>query len=790
MINLSFNDNWIFGVVGQTEKTTVTLPHDAMLNEPRSIEFPSGKNAGYLQGNDYIYEKDFLIPSDYKDKDIIFEFEGVYREAEVYINDKKAAFRPYGYTNFYVDATKLINFGQSNKIQVIARNKEQPNSRYYSGAGIYRPVSLFILPKERIVLNGVRITTLDYLKREIQVEVLTTTAGVVKVEIYDDQKLILSESNSSDGRTLFNMKLTSCELWNVYNPKLYKCVVTFNDDECRTTFGIRQVKTSTEKGFILNGERVILLGACVHHDNGIIGARTERQAEERKVKILKQNGYNAIRSAHNPCSKALLDACDKYGMLVMDEYVDMWYIHKLKYDYVKYFDEWWRIDLGDMIAKDYNHPSVIMYSLGNEVSETAQKRGIELVKQMVGYCHSLDSTRPVTCGVNINFNLLSSLGFGVYKDSKAAKSDKVKPKAVGSEFFNNLAGLLGNHVMKIGATLPGCDRVTKGTFAELDVAGYNYGILRYKKDLKKYPNRFIVGSETYCEDAYKFFELAKRNPRLIGDFVWAGMDYLGEVGIGAWLYSDYAPSFDGVGWVSAGSGRIDLVGNSSGEMLYTRVAFGLDTIRMAVIPVTHAGKKHSPSAWKMSNAIESWSWENCDGLKTTVEVYARASSVILLLNGVKIGEKRLPRNDCKVDFDVTYKRGTLVALALDDDDVIFATAQLVTADYDTKLTVIAEENTIFTDGLAYFKLRYTDCMGELKPTIRETISVKVSGGSLLGLGSACPFHPNGYSSNKCDTFYGEALAVVRPNGKGVIKLEADSVYGVARAEVQVNDILD
>ncbi len=363
-----------------------------------------------------------------------------------------------------------------------------------------------------------------------------------------------------------------------------------------------------------------MLGACCYPD-----------AEERKVALLRKTGYNALRSAHNPCSKALLDACDRLGMLVMDEFVDCWYIHKTKHDYVEVFEDWWQQDLADMVAKDYNHPCVILYSTGNEVSETAQPRGIELTGRMTRWLHQLDDTRPVTCGVNIFFNLLSSLGFGVYSDEKAdAQARTGKKKAVGSEFYNTLAGLLGDKAMKLGATLHGCDVKTRDAYANMDIAGYNYGILRYRHDLKKYPQRLILGTETFCNDAYRFWELARTEPRILGDFVWAGMDYLGEVGVGSWEYADYAPRFDGgPGWISAGSGRLDLTGLPLSEADYTRVAFEIEHgPRLAVRPPCHTGK-HSPSAWKMTNARRSWSWRGCTGRKTVVEVYLQAFAVDL-----------------------------------------------------------------------------------------------------------------------------------------------------------------
>ena len=328
---------------------------------------------------------------------------------------------------------------------------------------------------------------------------------------------------------------------------------------------------------------------------------------------MKENGYNAIRSAHNPCSKAMLEACDRQGMLMMDEYIDHWYIHKTMHDYVEFFEEFWRQDMADMVDKDYNHPCVILYSTGNEVAETAQPRGIALAKEMTDFLHELDSSRPVSCGINIFFNFLNAIGMGQYSDEKAAKEaaraakakaegKKVKESATGSKFFNDMAGLLGADFMKLGATLHGSDVTTRAAFANMDIAGYNYGEKRYQKDLKKYPDRLILGSETFCSDAYKFWELAKENPRLIGDFVWSGFDYLGEDGIGAWEYKEYAPEFEhNVGWITAGAGRIDLTGKPLGEALYTKVAFELEQGPLiAVRPICHAESSHSPSAWKMT----------------------------------------------------------------------------------------------------------------------------------------------------------------------------------------------
>ena len=746
----------------------VTLPHDAMLAEPRTALSAGGTNTGWYEGYDYEYQRTLTVPENELADTHILEFEGVYHNAEVWLNGQKAAFRPYGYTNFYVDCAPYLHAGE-NELRVIARNADQPNSRWYSGAGIYRPVQLWKARGAHITLNGVKIRTLSLQPAIVEVRVKTTAPGTVRLTV-DDLPAMQQES---DGEAVFTLTLDNARLWTPETPNLYTCRVSFADDEVTETFGVRKVEWGTD-GFLLNGKRYIIQGACIHHDNGLLGAVCDPDAVARKVRLLKENGYNAIRSAHNPCSKALLTECDRQGMLVMDEYIDHWYIHKTEHDYVDYFNDWWRQDLTDMVEKDYNHPCVVLYSTGNEVSETAQKRGIALTKEMTDFLHGLDDSRPVTCGVNIFFNFLSSIGFGVYSDEKAKKEAEraekakqrgekaAKKKAVGSQFFNNLAGLLGDEFMKRGATLHGCDVKTRDAFANMDIAGYNYGIYRYKHDLKKYPQRLILGSETFCNDAYKFRELAKQEPRLVGDFVWAGIDYLGEVMVGSWEYADYAETFDGgPGWVSAGSGRIDLTGKPLGEALYTRVALEADNgPYIAVCPVNHTGDRHSPSAWKMTNAMPSWSWTGCEGRKANVEVYARAARVELVLNGHTVGSKTL-KNDCLARFSIPYESGTLEAVSYDAADHEIGRCKLQSAGGATSLTLDAEEPAAQTGHLCYVRLRYTDENGITKPLMRGNIQVQVRGGTLVGLGSACPFNKHSYLDSETDTYYGEALAIVR-----------------------------
>lgn len=786
MQKISFNEGWLFGRLNEESRREVTLPHDAMIGEKRTAESAGGKNTGWYEGHDYVYEKTFSVPDEWKEKHIVFEFEGVYRNAKVYINGQLAGGRAYGYSNFYVDADKFLEFGKDNVIRVEAFNSDQPNSRWYSGAGIYRPVWLYVMPSSHIQLNGIKIKTLDYEQPGVRISVNTSGAGDVKIEVLDGGKVIAMAKLSSAGTAEAELSLPTARLWSPEDPYLYTCRVTFGEDVAEEKFGVRVMECTAEKGLTINGKRVILRGACIHHDNGILGSVNHPFADERKIKLLKEYGYNAIRSAHNPTSKATLEACDRLGVLVMDEYVDMWYIHKNKYDFASYFADEWKKDLASMVEKDYNHPCVVLYSIGNEVAETGQKKGIALAEEMTKYLHTLDD-RPVTCGINIFFNLLYSLGFGIYSDKKADAelSAKKKKKSVGSEFFNDLAGIFGATTMKIGATLPGCNAKTKDAFAAMDVAGYNYGIMRYMRDFKKHPQRVILGSETFCADARKFWLIAKEHPALIGDFVWAGMDYLGEVGVGSWENADYAPEFTGgPGWVSAGSGRLDLNGRPLAEALYTRVAFDLDPIRVGVVRADMAFEKHSPSAWKLSSAWESWAWEGCDGKKTMVEVYTTCPRAALYINGKKVGEKKVGKN-ARAYFKVTYASGELVAAGLDKSGKEVCRTTLKSPSKDTILAAIPENEVISRDQLCYVKLRYTDKDGIWKPLARGDIGVKVEGGELLALGSACPYNEQGYLGDTTDTYFGEALAIIRPSKDAErIKLSAVSPYGNAETEVE------
>jgi beta-galactosidase len=626
----------------------------------------------------------------------------------------------------------------------------------------------------------------------VEVSIDAVGQGTATVSLLLGENCVVAErSEVKDGKAVLTLTIPNAQLWSPETPNLYTCRVAFAGDKHEETFGVRVLSWDRQNGFAINGKRYILRGGCIHHDNGLLGACCFADAEERKIRILKENGYNAIRSAHNPCSKAMLDACDRLGILVMDEFVDCWYIHKTKYDYVSDFETNWKFELLSMVKKDYNHPSVVMYSIGNEVSETAQERGIALTGEMTAFLHQLDGSRPVTCGVNIFFNFLSSIGFGVYSDDKAnqeAEQAKKQPKLqkkkkVGSEFYNTLATLLGDTTMKVGATFYGCDVKTRGAFSKMDIAGYNYGILRYKHDLKKYPRRLIVGSETFCKDAYRFYEMAKQEPGLIGDFVWAGMDYLGEVSSQTWAYEDEIPETPyPAGFLCSESGRIGLTGIPIGESAFTRVAFE-ETVGplIAVVPVCHKGKR-TISAWKLTNARSSWAWNGWEGAPATVEVYARAAEVELQINGTAVGRKRL-KNSCRATFQTTYQDGTLTAISYDEQGREISRSELHSAGQETELRVVPECTTVEHGHLAYVNVRYTDRSGLLKPTELHKLTVSVSGGRLLAFGNANPYQAESPLTNRSETYYGEAQAIILADQCGTMTIRASD--GSLASETQI-----
>ena len=783
---VNFNRGWKFHKSDSSVVQNIDLPHDAMIHEERDPKSAGGSANAYFPGGIYEYEKTFSVPQEWEQQNVTFEFEGVYKNSKVFINGVEAGEWPYGYTNFYVEADKFLKYGKENTIKVIADNSKLPNSRWYSGGGIYRPVNLILKNKTHIEINGVKISTLSYSPAKIKVETVAN-GGEVKVQILYQGKMVAS----GEGRQL-ELEIPQAKLWSEEAPALYECKVTLleNDQVVEVeieTFGIRTVEWST-KGLFINGKQTLLRGGCIHHDNGILGACNFDKAEERRVRIIKSAGYNSIRMSHNPMSKAMLKACDKYGIYVMDETFDMWFMKKSKYDYSLDFEAWHDRDIKAMVDKDFNHPSVIMYSIGNEVADPSIDKGVEVAKQMIDYIKSLDKSRAVTGGINLMIISMAAKGKGIYKEEgglggKAAKENK-KEKASGSLFFNMMTSMVGTGMNKM-ANSDKADQVTSPVLNALDIAGYNYASGRYKLEAKKHPDRILVGSETFPQDIAKNWAMVKELPYLVGDFMWVSWDYLGEVGIGAWSYTGGGFTKPHP-WILAGSGAIDILGDIGAEAKYASTVWGLETKPYLCVKPVNQTKTPTKSVWRGTNALESWSWKNCDGNRAEVEVYSEAPIVEVLVNGKSIGKKKTKK--CKAIFKTKYQSGTVCAVAYDANKKEISRSELVSATGTTKISAIAEDNEIKTGDIAYININLTGKNGVVESNDDRKLTVTVEGGKLLGFGSANPCTTECYDSGSFTTYYGKSLAVVYGEKVGTMTITiAGDNLEIQTLKVKVTD---
>ena len=771
MTRINFNDGWRFRKAGDTEWKNITLPHDAMLYEARDRDVPGANATGYYPGGIYEYEKTFFVPDNDSHTYIAIEFEGVYRNAVVSINGKEVCRNAYGYVPFTAVPGDALKRGCENIISVTADNSRLPNSRWYSGSGIIRPVNIICGGKKRIVHNGLKISTPEYSPATVVVDteiVTDNNAAEVRIIILDGENVIAEGSGT---HTRFEIKNAS--LWCPEDPHLYTCRAELIADgrvcdSCTESFGIRKVEWNAE-GLFINGKETLLRGACIHHDNGVIGAVTYDKSEERRIRILRQFGFNAIRSSHNPASPELLRACDRLGMLVMDETWDMWYNRKNKFDYAGDFPENYLHDIDAMIAQDFNHPSVIMYSIGNEVSEPKDEKGVSMAREMVTYIHAKDPSRAVTAGINLMIIDMAAKGKGIYKeDGGRSDQDKAKPKkkeakqsASGSLFFNMMTSMIGSNMNKM-ANSAKADAVTSPVLDLLDIAGYNYASGRYPLEGKKHPGRIVVGSETFPMDIAANWEMVKKYPYLIGDFMWTGWDYIGEAGIGAWTYTADGAGFDKpYPWLLADTGAVDITGFPNGEAYYASTVWGFaGRPYIGVRPVNHPETRVRTATWRGTNCFASWSWANCGGNRAEVEVYADAAAAELYLNGEKIGRKKIKAY--KALFTLPYKAGRLEAVVFDSDGKELGRSELNSAKGHVMLSVTPEETSVAPGELVYVPVCIADENGTVESNSDMSVTLAVSGGELLGFGSANPrLDDVPFITDTCATYYGRALAVIR-----------------------------
>ncbi len=776
-----FNKGWRFRKAGNDTYQEVCLPHDAMLAEKRTPGAGAKSASGYFPGGRYVYEKSFELSEEEADRHITFEFEGAYKNARVYINDRPAGRGCYGYLPFYVCGDGAVKAGV-NVIRVETDNSEQPDSRWYSGAGLYRPVWMHVQEKEHLKMNGIRIRTCSL--DPVQIEVTTAhTGGEIEVHILKDGKEVAA--GNGDQVTL---SIDGAKLWSAESPELYTARVILKVDGKETEteeekFGIRQI-TWNKRGLYINGKKTLLRGGCIHHDNGILGACTYDKSEERKIRILRENGFNAVRSSHNPCSKALLRACDRLGMYVMDETWDMWYRKKNAYDYANEFEEHYRQDIEMLVDRDYNHPSVIMYSIGNEVSEPAEKKGVDLAREMTGLFHKLDDSRPVTGGFNLTIIANAAKGKSVYKE-EGGRDDSNEKKTAGmnSTMFNMITSMVGSGMTK-AANGKKTDELTSPVLDAVDIAGYNYASGRYPKEGQLHPDRLILGSETFPQDLAKNWEMAEKYPYLVGDFMWTAWDYLGEAGIGAWSYHSDAKGFDKpYPWMLADTGAFDILGNPTGEALWAKAVWGkAQKPLIAVQPIDPEGRKLVKAVWRGTNAIPSWSFRGCEGRKAVVEVYTREPVVELYVNGKRAGRKKTKQ--CRAVFKIKYEPGEVTAVTYGPDGNETGRSRLTSAKGSIGIQIDPEERQTKPGDIVYVDMRITGENGITESCADTELLVKISGGTLLGFGSANPRTEERFDTGRYTTYQGYAQAVIRADAPGEIRVTVTG-SGLPQAQTQI-----
>ena len=703
---------------------TVDLPHDWDIFEgPVSGEGATGTGGGWFEAGKGEYRKTFATPN----ADIVkLHFEGVYQKAEVYVNGQKAGQHHYGYTPFTVDVTKYLNKDKKkiNEVVVKVDNSEQPNCRWYSGSGIYRHVWLETKPALHIAENGVFVTTpeVSAAKAKMQVEVTVqneSQADRNATVVVGGSQLMVAVKAGESKTVSTTLYVNNPRLWSPESPTLYEAKVELKEngttiDNATAKYGIRSFSFDAEKGFVLNGKPLLINGACVHHDDGVLGAMAFDDAEIRKVRQMKEAGFNLIRTSHNPTTRAFLDACDSIGMLVIDEAFDGWRTQKNPYDYSTVIDSCYREDIHAMVLRDRNHPSVISWSIGNEVIERKDIRVIHTAKLLKQAILDCDTTRPITealCAWDSDWEIYDP------------------------------------------------------HFDVLDIGGYNYMIFKHASDHQRNPKRVMWQTESFPRDAFKNWAVVNDFPYVVGDIVWTGLDYLGESSIGRYYYEGERPGehwFDGgfPEWHGAYCGDVDITGWRKPISHYREMLWHNDTpLYMAVKEPDGYHGKILETSWSVWPTWESWTWPGWDGKPVEVEVYTRQPEVKLYLDDQLIGTKQVSRDtEFKAVFSVPYKAGTLRAEA-GSESVI-----MKTAGEPARLRLTPDRTTMTADGqsLTFITVEVVDKQGTPVPEAAISCEAIVKGaGTLLAFASADLKDTEPYTSPRVKTWKGRALLVVR-----------------------------
>lgn len=738
----------------------VDLPHDWSIEDlpaqagstivgPFDKKAVGGTATGFAVGGDGWYRKRFRLTPPPGGR-VELAFDGVYMASDVWVNGVHLGFHPHGYTPFAYDLTPHLAADGDNVIAVRVKNRGQ-NSRWYSGSGIYRHVWLDVHQEAaRIARWGVGVVTRRItdagaaLEMETRLDDLAPGLTLVS-RIKDDRgRTLWQDSAPAAAQVRQATTLPAPRLWSPDTPNLYALETELRRggqviDRQTTEFGVRVVAFDPATGMTVNGKPTKLRGGCVHHDNGLLGAAAFDAAEERKVQLLKARGYNAVRPSHNPFSPAFLRACDRQGMLVIGEAFDAWRAPKLAQDYSVYFADHWRGDVAAMVLSGRNHPSIVMWSIGNEIPSRNTPEGVETQWLLANEVHKLDPSRPVTAAIN------DFPGRLVTPSEKTAR--------------------------------PGTAGVADETSAVfLDVVGYNYKLRKYERDHQRFPNRILYGSESFPKDLFAIWELTDRSPWLVGDFVWTAMDYLGEAGIGGGTYGKGGMGSLGA-WpeVVSRCGDLDLIGHQRGQSLARDVVWGLSPLEVAVQTPPPDGKIEIIRPWGWSDERQSWTWPGQEGRPLAVRVYTAGDRVELRLNGQAVEEMPVTAADLKrVEFKVRYQAGTLEAVAYRGGAEI-ARRKLATVGAPAAVRLTPERPSAGRSrgDVAFVAIEVVDAEGRRVPQAEQALQLSIAGpAELAGFGSANPLAVGGFQSAAAQTFDGRALAILRSQGRaGRVRIE-------------------